>query len=404
VAEAFVDILIELGVVTKLQLENAINRQWEKGGKLEESLVRLGYFNENSVFTLMSHKYGYYPISLAGLEVVPETAKLIPYWLAKRFFVVPIKQSDTVLAVAMMNPLDKAAITELKKIVYREILPFIAKKSEIEDFIGDLYSSDIAGKEKDATAGTREGSSEVPLLLRDYTFDNFVTGKSNDFAFSAALGVGRGYERDTNPLFIYSDVGLGKTHLLAAVWNHVIEHEQSRQVLFSSSDKFITRVEEAIESQRITQLREEYVNVDVLLVDDIGLIAGDEVSQQHFFHIFNELFQNSKQIVVTSDCPPKELPALSSRLRSRLEGGLIAKIDGPDLETRISILKFKSKTVGIPDDLIRFVAEHVTGSVRELEGILKEMVLCAKQKKESLAIETVKEILARRLITGVDNE
>jgi chromosomal replication initiator protein len=398
VAEAFVDTLIELGVVTKSQLENAINRQWEKGGELEESLVRLGYFNEDSVFTLMSHKYGYHPIDLTGMEVAPETAKLIPYWLAKRFFVVPIKQSDTVLAVVMMNPLDREALTELKKVVYRDILPFIAKKSEIEDFIKGVYSSDIAAKEEKATGTADQGSSEVPLLLRGYTFDNFVTGKSNDFAYSASLGVGRGYDRDTNPLFIYSDVGLGKTHLLVAIWNYVIEHEQPRRVLFASSDKFIADVEESIESRQITQLREKYTKVDVLLVDDIGLIAGEEVSQQHFFHIFNDLFQNSKQIIVTSDCPPKELPALSSRLRSRLEGGLIAKIDQPDLETRMSILKFKSKAVVFPDDLIHFVAERVTGSVRELEGVLKEMTLCVKHRKESFTIETVEEILARRLI------
>lgn len=394
----FVDTLIELGIITKSQLEEAINYQWEKGGKLEEGLIRLGYFNEDSLITLLSRKFGYHPLDLTNLKIEHATLKLIPYWLAKRFLIIPVKQSNTTLAVIMLNPLDREAMAELKKAVYHDILPFIAKKSEIENFIRNNYPS------VEETVVTPTKPSEIPQLLRRYTFDNFITGKCNDFAYSAALAVARSYSDDTNPLFIYSEVGLGKTHLLVAIWNYIMDHHQPRQVYFSSSDKFMTVLKEAVEMHRINEFRAKYSLVDVLLIDDIGLIAGDEVSQQHFFHIFNDLFQNSKQIIVTSDRPPKELSTLSSRLRSRFEGGLITKINAPDLETRVAILKFKAKEVNIPDELIHLIAERVNGSVRELEGVLKEIIAFSKYKKEPPSKLTIEEILMRRSIIKPYNE
>ena len=397
-SSSFIDTLLELGIIAKSQLESAISYQWEKGGKLEESLVRLGLFNEDTLFTFLSRKFDYYAVDLKDLKIDAETLKLIPYWIAKRFSIIPVKQVNTTLAVVMMNPLDREAMTQLKKATYFDVVPFIAKKSEIEAFVRTNYTSDAVDKEIEKVTPTPARLSEVPPFLKKYTFDSFITGKCNDFAYSAAIGAARSYSEDTNPLFIYSEVGLGKTHLLVAIWNYILEHEQPRQVIFSSSEKFITAIQEAIEAHRIKEFRAQYSNMDVLLIDDIGLIAGDEVSQQHLFHIFNDLFQNGKQIVVSSDRPPKELPTLSARLRSRFEGGLIVRVDLPDLETRIAILKFKAKEINIPDEITHLVAERVSGSVRELEGVLKEIIAFSKYKKEPPSMITVEEMLLRRSI------
>ncbi len=393
---SFVDTLLELGILTKQQLETAITYQWENGGKLEESLIKLDYFNEDTLLFLLERKFGYYPLKLSEVRMAPEATKLIPSWLVRRFLIVPLRQSNTSLACVMMNPLDKEAMSQLKKAVYYDILSFIAKKSDIEQFISENYGQKIP--EEAMAVQSERPKSEIPALLEKYTFQNFVTGKCNDLAYSVAFSTARGYSEETNPLVIYSDVGMGKTHLLVAIWNYILEHRQQRQIFFTSSEKFVNALKEALETHKLTEFKEQYDKIDVLLIDDIGLIAGDEVAQQHFFHIFNDLHQNSKQIIVTSDRPPKEFPTLSDRLKSRFEGGLIAKIDPPDLETRTAILKSKAKDLNILDELISLIAREVSGNVRELEGVLKEVIAYKKYKKEKLTKETVEDILIRRSV------
>lgn len=397
---SFIDTLLELGVIDQEQLNNSINYQWKRGGELEESLIRLGYFNEDSLFTVLARKFPYYPVSLDTIEVNHELLNLIPSWIVKRFLVVPLKKSNTSLAVAMVNPVDKNAINNLKQAVYLDILPFVAKKSEIENFIFKHYGPDMPEKVMEEVSEETEDDKQATGFtpLKAYTFDNFVTGKCNDFAYSMALAVSRGYSQECNPFFIFSDCGLGKTHLLVAIWNYIVDHRQKRKVLFCSSDRFATELTQAIESNTLDSFRLKYEKIDVLLIDDIGLIAGNEVVQYHFFNIFNELFHNSKQIAVTSDRAPRELLTLSDRLRSRFEGGVIARIAPPDLETRISILKFKARSAKIPDELISLIAESVNSNIRELEGVLKDLLIFSKYKKEALTKDDVEEILMKRSI------
>ncbi len=393
---SFVDTLLELGIITKQQLETAITCQWENGGKLEESLISLGYFNEDTLLSLLERKFGYYSLKLNAVKIDPEATRLVPSWLVRRFFIVPLRQSKTSLACLMMNPLDREAMSQLKKAVYHDILPFIAKKSDIEHLISEHYGPKMP--EEIMVPQYEKTKVKVPSLLKKYTFESFITGKCNDLAYSVSFSAARGYSEELNPLFIYSDVGMGKTHLLVAIWNYIIEHGRQRQVFFTSSESFVTALKEALETHRLTEFKEQYNKADVLLIDDIGLIAGDEVAQQHFFHIFNDLYQNSKQIVVTSDRLPKELPTLSDRLKSRFEGGLIAKIDPPDLEARTSILKSKAKDINIAPELISLIAREVSGNVRGLEGVLKEVIAYKKYKKEKLTKEIVEDILIRRSV------
>lgn len=391
--ESFVDIMLELGLINQEQLNETINYQWKMGGELEESLIKCGYFDENSLFTILTRKFDYFPFQLTDFKPEQETLNTLPVWIVKRFRVIPIAHSNTSMAVVMMNPLDKEAIDNIQKATYLDILPFVAKKSEIEQFISEHYGSDMPEKEMEEVV-QEDNVGFTPL--KKYTFDNFITGKCNDFAYSMSLTVARGYSEECNPLFLFSDVGMGKTHLLVAIWNYIVERQAQRKALFFSSDRFATELKQAIESRKLEAFRTRFNKVDVLLIDDIGLIAGDEVTQQHFFNIFNDLFLASKQIVVTSDRTPKELPTLSTRLRSRFEGGLIARLDPPDRETRISILKFKARAAKVPEPIILLLAEKISTNVRELEGVLKEIIAYSKYKNEPPSEKVAEEILLRR--------
>lgn len=230
-------------------------------------------------------------------------------------------------------------------------------------------------------------------LLNRYTFDAFVVGDSNRLAHAACLAVAQSPAQAYNPLFLYGGVGLGKTHLLHAIGNAARQKGQS--VLYVSSEKFTNDMINAIREQRTEAFRGKYRSLDVLMVDDIQFLAGKEGTQEEFFHTFNTLHQAGKQIVVSSDRPPKAILAMEDRLRSRLEWGLIADIQAPDLETRVAILQAKAMSAAapVPGDVLSFIAEHVQTNIRELEGSLNRVVAYAGFKRLPLSPEIAREAL-----------
>jgi len=235
----------------------------------------------------------------------------------------------------------------------------------------------------------------LSYLNERLTFDNFVIGPSNRFACAASLAVAESPAKAYNPLFIYSPVGLGKTHLLQAITHNIKKNHKNLKCCYLSSESFTNELIDAIRHRSTPQFRKKYRNIDVLLIDDIQFIAGKEATQEEFFHTFNKLHNQRKQIIITSDRQPKEIAKLEERLISRFAWGLIADIQPPDFETRVAILrkKIENEKIKVPDDIVFFIAEQIKTNIRELEGALIRVTAYASLEEKPIALDMAKVIL-----------
>jgi len=246
-----------------------------------------------------------------------------------------------------------------------------------------------------ATGNGHEADSSVSLLNPKFTFDSFVVGSCNQFAHAAARSVADHPSRSYNPLFIYGGVGMGKTHLMHAIGRSLIENFMAMRVVYTSSERFVNEMVSSIRTDRMHHFHQHYREADALLIDDIQIIGSKERTQEEFFHTFNELHDHQKQIVISSDAPPKEIPGLVERLRSRFEWGLIADIQPPDLETKMAILDKKAEAMGVnlPDDVRSFVASKTKNNVRELEGALIKLMAYSSLTSVSINLQMSHQVL-----------
>lgn len=308
----------------------------------------------------------------------------------------PVSVDSNAINLGVPAEFNKGILESRYSILIQNALKQVTYKDYRINFV--IPSQESTKKDVHADNGLDE--QLVSILNPKYTFDTFVIGNSNRFAHAASLAVAESPAKAYNPLFMYGGVGLGKTHLMHAIGHFILSQNPSLKVLYVSSEKFTNELINAIKDDKNEEFRNKYRNIDVLLIDDIQFIGGKERTQEEFFHTFNALYEANKQIIISSDKPPKDIKTLEERLKSRFEWGLIADIQTPDLETRIAILRKKAQleNLEVPNDIMVFIADNIASNIRELEGALNRVIayssLTQNEISVDLATEALKDILS----------
>ncbi len=295
-----------------------------------------------------------------------------------------------------------ATVDELSK---NALIPRFSKLLEntISQAFGRSYNViiEVSHTEENTIKQVNENIAHKLNLNPKYTFDTFINGASNSLAFAASRAVAEEPANKYNPLFIYGGVGLGKTHLMHAIGNYVAQNKADQKILYVSIEKFTSDFISSIQSNKGDEFRKKYREIDVLLIDDIQFVKGKERTQEEFFHTFNELFENNKQIIICSDRPPAEIEQLENRLRSRFEWGLIVDVQEPDFETRVAILRqkitFNKQENRFSDEVISFLANAITSNVRQLEGSINKVSAFADLKGGPITVDVARDAIKNEL-------
>lgn len=305
----------------------------------------------------------------------------------------PLSLSTSILELGVPTDFNKGILESRYMTLIKNAVRQISSREY--NLVISVPSSDTSKIYPSPNENNSNDELSLSILNPKYTFDTFVIGNSNRLAHAAAVAVAESPAKAYNPLFLYGGVGLGKTHLMHAIGHYILIQNPMSKVLYVSSEKFTNELINAIKDDRNEEFRSKYRNIDVLLIDDIQFIGGKERTQEEFFHTFNALYEANKQIIISSDRPPKEITTLEDRLRSRFEWGLTADIQTPDLETRIAILRKKSQQekLLIPDDVLAFIADKVISNIRELEGALNRVVAYSLLTENQISVELCNEAL-----------
>lgn len=319
----------------------------------------------------------------------------------------PVSLKDRCILIEVPNDFTKELIeTRYRDLIVKTLRKVTSSNYDVSFIVSsEQFEDDEMHYEKEYKNSGKNPSRSIPFSSAfnpRYTFDTFVVGSCNRLSHAASQAVAETPSKAYNPLFIYGGVGLGKTHLLHAIGQYVLLNHNLSKVLYFSTEKFTNEFINSIRDNKTIDFRNKYRNMDILLIDDIQFLAGKEQTQEEFFHTFNTLHENNRQIVISSDRPPKEIPTLEDRLRSRFEWGLITDIQSPDLETRIAILRKKALSDGlsIPNEVIQHVAAKIETNIRELEGALIRIVAYASLTRSPVTLKLTDEALKNILFNS----
>ena len=319
-------------------------------------------------------------------ELLKEEMTIIAYETWIRDLDIESADNNNVVLVAS-NAFQKESILSRYHDLLKNTFNYITNRNcELQVILKD----DVTAEELEVAKQLSTPTTSYPSTLNPkYTFDTFVVGNNNRFAHAAALSVAEAPATAYNPLFIYGGVGLGKTHLMQAIANEILVNNRNAKILYVTSETFTNQLINAIKDGKNEMFRNKYRNIDVLLIDDIQFIAGKETCQEEFFHTFNTLHENGKQIIISSDKPPKDIKLLEDRLKSRFEWGLIADISNPDYETRLAILRKKAQldNIIIDDEILSDIATKIDSNIRELEGVLNKLIANSSLTGNQITIE-----------------
>ncbi len=330
------------------------------------------------------------------LKIIKEEITQVSFetWIKR---IEPISYSNNVVVLGVENDFTKGILEARYSILIVNSLKHVTGENLVVEFTIPSSTPIVNNAEQPSSKEKQDKQNHLgnTNLNLKYTFDTFVIGDSNRFAHAASVAVAEAPAQRYNPLFIYGGVGLGKTHLMHSIGHYTLEQSSNKKVVYVSCETFTNEFIDSIQNRTNVSFRNKYRNVDVLLIDDIQFLTGKEGTQEEFFHTFNALHEANKQIVISSDRPPKEIPTLEDRLRSRFEWGLITDIQAPNLETRIAIMKKKATTedMDIPNDVLNFIASKIQSNIRELEGALIRVNAFSKLTNQEITVDLANEAL-----------
>lgn len=330
------------------------------------------------------------------LKIIKEEITQVSFetWIKR---IEPISYFNNVVVLGVENDFTKGILEARYSILIVNSLKHVAGENLVVEFTIPSSTPIVDNTQEPTTKAKQDKPTyaDNTNLNPKYTFDTFVIGDSNRFAHAASVAVAEAPAQRYNPLFIYGGVGLGKTHLMHSIGHYTLEQSSNKKVVYVSCETFTNEFIDSIQNRTNVSFRNKYRNVDVLLIDDIQFLTGKEGTQEEFFHTFNALHEANKQIVISSDRPPKEIPTLEDRLRSRFEWGLITDIQAPNLETRIAIMKKKATTeeMDIPNDVLNFIASKIQSNIRELEGALIRVNAFSKLTNQKISVDLANEAL-----------